>query len=133
MKTLVLIFQIIDQSSLRTPMASARTQFTQRRSIKQKTQYSPSNPCTTALYHLIKYDDTDTIVIVASSSIKQHKSDGTMVLNDNRTAKSMGSGDMPSSSPYLCGVFKTDETRSHYRYQRQLHATMESTKTIISM
>jgi hypothetical protein len=73
-------------------MASANTQSLTKRSIKPKTQYSPSEPTTIALYHLINCDDTRIMLIVASSSVKKMASDGTVVLNNNQTAKLIVSG-----------------------------------------
>lgn len=69
------------------------TQPSMKRSIKPKTQYSPSEPTVTALYHLVKYDDTRTIVIVANSSVKKRMNNGALMLNDGRTAKLIMSGE----------------------------------------
>ena len=74
-------------------MASTDTQSTIKRSIKPKTQYSPSEPSIIALYHLINNDDTRTMMIVANSSVKKITNDGAVVLNDNRTAKLIMSGE----------------------------------------
>ena len=73
-------------------MTSMNTQSTDKRSIKPKKQYSPSDPSTTALYHLIRYDDNRTMMIVANSSVKKSMTDGTLILNDNRVAKRIISG-----------------------------------------
>ena len=74
-------------------MANMDTQPIMKRSIKPKTQYSPSEPTVTALYHLVKYDDTRTIVIVANSSVKKRMNNGALMLNDGRTAKLIMSGE----------------------------------------
>lgn len=74
-------------------MTSTDTQSVIKRSIKPKTQYSPSEPSAIALYHLINNDDTRTMVIVANSSVKKITNGGAVVLNDNRTAKLIMSGE----------------------------------------
>jgi len=68
-------------------MSSKSTQIIKKRSIKPKTQYSPSNPTTaTTMYHLITYGDTGRIVIVGNSSVKRLANDGIVTLNDGNTA-----------------------------------------------
>jgi hypothetical protein len=73
-------------------MASSAIQIMTKRSIKPKAQYSPSNIPTSTKYHLIIYDDTEHMMIVGNSSVKRLENDGTMVLNNGRTAKLIVSG-----------------------------------------
>ena len=76
-------------------MANKAAQMTAKRAVKPKTQYSPSNVSTNAKYHLIIYDDTEDIMIVGNSSIKRFESDGSMVLNNGRTARVIVTGKIP--------------------------------------
>lgn len=73
-------------------MANTLIQSKNKRPVKPRTQYSPSDPPTTAVYHLVKYNDTDTITIVGSSSVKQQVDKATIILSSNRTAKLLYSG-----------------------------------------
>jgi len=75
-------------------MASKATQLMAKRSIKPKEQYSPSNIPTSTKYHLIIYDDSEHMMIVGNSSVKRLENDGTMVLNNGRTAKLITSGNI---------------------------------------
>lgn len=81
---------IIGSGNIR--MSRMNVQTTSRRCIKPRTQYSPSDPVSVAVYHLVNYDDTRTMMIIANSSIKRSMGDDTVVLNDNRTAKVITSG-----------------------------------------
>lgn len=74
-------------------MASKFTELLAKRSKKQKQQYSPSNPTTTTtMYHLIIYNDTNMKMIVGNSSVKRVEKDGTLKLNNGRTAQLIFSG-----------------------------------------
>ena len=73
-------------------MTSTDTQSIKKRSIKPKTQYSPSNPTAATTCHLILYHDTKTMMIVGNSSVKRQMDDDTVVLNDGRKAKLIVSG-----------------------------------------
>ena len=75
-------------------MASNAAQITARRAIKPKTQYSPSNISTNGKFHLIMYDDTEDIMIVGNSSVKRLGNDGSMALNNGRTAKVIVTGEI---------------------------------------
>ena len=78
-------------------MASIAAQMAAKRAVKPKTQYSPSNVSTNAKYHLIIYNDTEYIMIVGNSSVKRFENDGSMVLNNGRTARVIVTGRIPFS------------------------------------
>ncbi|CAF2946666.1 unnamed protein product [Rotaria sp. Silwood2] len=89
-------------------MSNKAMQMIKKRSIKPKTQYSPSNSTgTTTMHHLIMYNDSGNIMIVGNSSVKRLQNDGTVILNDGHTAKLIISGktifilfkEIPDSSP----------------------------------
>ncbi|CAF3318181.1 unnamed protein product [Rotaria socialis] len=65
--------------------------FLKKRSIKPKTQYSPSNPTTATTYHLTFDNDTKQMMIVGHSGIKRFVNDNKAVLNDGHTAKIIAS------------------------------------------
>lgn len=73
-------------------MTSKKTQILNKRSIKPKTQYSPSNPTTATTYHLILYPDTNNMMIVGNSSIKRQLNNGNIMLNDGQIVKLITSG-----------------------------------------
>ena len=77
---------ISDNISKTLVMASKDPQILNKRLAKPKTQYSPSNPTLTTTYHLIRYTDTQKIMIVGNSSVKRFIDDNTVVLNHGRTA-----------------------------------------------
>lgn len=83
-------------------MASNAAQITARRAIKPKTQYSPSNTSINAKYHLIMYDDTEDIMIVGNSSVKRVENDGSMALNNGRTAKVIVTGEILQHALEVC-------------------------------
>lgn len=73
-------------------MTSKLAELLLKRSVKPKKQYSPSNPQTTAKYHLAIDHDTGNMIIVANSSVKRFADDGTITLNDGRTIEIIVSG-----------------------------------------
>lgn len=73
-------------------MTSKITQIVKKQSIKPKEQYSPSNPTTTPVYHLVAYADTGHMMIVGNSSVKRLLGESTLLLNDGRTGKIIFSG-----------------------------------------
>ncbi|CAF3168686.1 unnamed protein product, partial [Rotaria sp. Silwood2] len=73
-------------------MASKFTEVLAKRSKKQKQQYSPSNPTTTTMYHLIIDNGTNQKMIVGNSSVKRLDNDGTVKLNNGRKAQLIFSG-----------------------------------------
>ena len=79
-------------------MASSITQQLTKRLVKQKEQFSPSNPPGTAKYHLIVYDDNGLMMIVGNSSVKRFGNDGLLIMNGGRTAKLIISGNFSSMS-----------------------------------
>lgn len=83
-------------------MARNVAQITVRRAVEPKTQYSPSNALTNAKYHLIMHDNTDDIMIVGNSSAKRLQNDGSIILNNGRTAKVVMTGEVLQHALDLC-------------------------------
>ncbi|CAF1307834.1 unnamed protein product [Adineta ricciae] len=73
-------------------MANNMAQMAQKRSVKPKEQYSPSNPPATTKYHLIVYDDNGMMMIVGNSSIKRFGIDDSVIMNGGRAATLIISG-----------------------------------------
>lgn len=63
-----------------------------KRASKPKTQYSPSEPSATTMYHLVVSSETGNLTIVGNSSVKRLSNDGFITLNDGRQGRLIISG-----------------------------------------